>query len=95
MNKLIYKLFNLIMISGLPENINTSIIVPIKKNRKIKTFELNNLRPISISNSLSQIFEKVILYKSPELLKKNNLQFGYKSQISTTIPLTIINECIT
>jgi hypothetical protein len=49
MNKLIYKLFNLIMISGnVPENFNTSIIVPIKKNRKIKTFELNNLRPISI-----------------------------------------------
>lgn len=95
MNKLIYKLFNLIMISGnMPNNFNTSIIVPIKKNKKIKTFELNNLRPISISNSLSQIFERIILDKSSELLKTNNLQFGYKKNISTTIPITIINESI-
>jgi hypothetical protein len=88
-------LFNDIIEKGtFPDNFNTSIIVPIKKNKHIRTFEVNNLRPISVSNCLSQIFERIILNKSPLLRRTNDLQFGYKNNISTTIPITIVNECI-
>ncbi|RNA36616.1 hypothetical protein BpHYR1_016318 [Brachionus plicatilis] len=34
-----------------------------------KKLNLNNVRPISISNCLAQILEKLILFSSPELYK--------------------------
>ena len=56
---------NAILCTGIiPENFNRSIIIPIIKDKSKKIFDVNNLRPISVSNCLSQMFERIILYKS-------------------------------
>ena len=60
--------FNKIMeLMKIPKNFNVSIIKPILKDQEKSTEDNNNIRPISISNCFSQIFEKLILLKSPKL----------------------------
>ena len=47
----IKELINFIFNAGIiPKNFNKSIILPIIKDKKKRTFDVNNLRPISISN---------------------------------------------
>ena len=77
-----------------PKDFNTSIILPIIKDSKLKTFDLNNFRPLSISNVIAQIFENVILLKSPELEKVHTNQFGFRKGISTLHPLFLVKETI-
>ena len=75
-----------------PTDFNTSLILPIKKEVSKLELDLNNLRPISISNCLAQIFEKFILTKQPLLDKTEKKQFGFKKGISTLHPLFIVKE---
>jgi hypothetical protein len=80
----------------IPSNFNTTIIVPLIKNKTIKKFLASNFRPLSISNPFAQIFERIILDRSPLLLETDSNQFGYKkgSGISTIQPLYILKELI-
>ena len=50
----------------IPDNLNISHIVPIIKDKNKLSTYVNNLRPISISNFLAQIFERIILIIIPE-----------------------------
>ena len=64
------KIFNLFLVcSKLPSHFNISIIKPILKDNNKKPDDVNNIRPISISNCFAQIFESLILQKSPNLIK--------------------------
>jgi hypothetical protein len=65
----------------IPSNFSTSIIVPLIKNKNIKKFLVSNFRPLSISNAFAQIFEKIILDRTPQLLETDTNQFGYKKRI--------------
>ena len=52
---------NAILCTGkIPKNFNRSIIIHIVKDKSKKMFDVNNLRPISVSNSLSQMLERII-----------------------------------
>jgi hypothetical protein len=73
---------------------NRIIIKPIIKDNAKKTFELNNFRPVSISNCLAQIFERVILKLSPNLVKSDDNQFGFKMGLSTYQPLFLVKETV-
>ncbi|CAF1069867.1 unnamed protein product [Brachionus calyciflorus] len=59
-----------------PKSFNVSLITPIIKDKNKPSNETNNLRPISISHTFAQIFEILILIKSPEKTDQN--QFGFK-----------------
>ena len=61
---------------------------------KKKAFEINNYRPVAISNCFSQIFERIILKLSPNLLKSEENQFGFKMGLSTYQPLFLVKETI-
>ena len=50
----------------IPDNLNISHIVPIINDKNKLSTYVNNLRLISISNSLAQIFERLILIIIPE-----------------------------
>ena len=57
-------LINLILnTSYTPKILNRTIIVPIIKDKSRRQFDKNNFRPISVSNVIAQILEKVILMK--------------------------------
>jgi hypothetical protein len=54
--------FNSILCTGvIPENINRSFIISIVKDKNKKVFDVNNLRPIPLSNCLAQMLERIIL----------------------------------
>jgi hypothetical protein len=88
-------LINAILNTGYtPKLLNRSIIIPIIKDRNKEEFDCNNYRPISVSNVIAQILEKVILLKCKELENTSELQFGFKQQRSTLHPLFLLKEVI-
>ena len=89
------KFFNyFITLNKIPNKLNQSIIKPIIKDQKKSTNDTNNIRPISISNCLSQIFEKLILLNSPALLKIHKNQFGFKKKTSCNHALFVMKETV-
>ena len=78
----------------LPDELNITHIVPIKKDKKKSINDINNLRPISISNTLAQIFERLLLYKMNVITKTHENQFGYKNKISCTHALFTFKETV-
>ena len=78
----------------IPEKFNISIIKPIIKDQNKQTDDVNNIRPLSISNCLSQIFEKLILKSSPDLLKIHKNQFGFKPKTSCNHAIFTMKETV-
>ena len=64
------------------------------KDTSKKTDELNNIRPISISNCFAQILEKLILIRSPGLRTSHKNQFGFKPKTSCNHALFTLKETI-
>ena len=56
--------------------------------------DVGNLRPISVSNTLSQIFERILMNRMPELHRTHRNQFGFKRSISTTHALFTFKETV-
>ncbi|RMZ94629.1 hypothetical protein BpHYR1_003116, partial [Brachionus plicatilis] len=68
--EILLEFFNqLLLFKKIPKNLNTSKINPILKDNLKNSYDLNNIRPISISNCFAQILEKLILINSPDLYK--------------------------
>ena len=89
--KLLLLFYNSILTSvKIPHDLNIAIIKPILKDPNKNTDELNNIRPISISNTLSQILEKLILINSAKLQTTHKTQFGFKANTSCTLKETIL-----
>ena len=78
----------------IPNNFNVSHIIPIIKDKNKSSSDVNNLRPISISNALAQIFERLILIKIPNIIITSEFQFGYKRKISCSHALFAFKETI-
>ena len=84
----------LIELMKIPRNFNISIINPILKDQQKNTNDVNNIRPISISNSLAQIFEKLIIVNSPNLTITHRNQFGFKRKTSCNHAIFTLKETI-
>ena len=71
-----------------------NLITPLFKNADRTHPE--NYRPISITSSLSKMFERLLRYQIVEFLLKNNVhsrtQFGFRSKISTMDALVCSTE---
>jgi len=80
--------------NSIPSSLNISRINPILKDQKGKTDDINNIRPISISNCFAQIFEKLILLNSPNLEKTHKNQFGFKKKTSCNHAIFVLKETI-
>ena len=95
LNSKVYFFFKYIFCHGvIPSKLSISHIIPIIKDKKKPNNSLNNLRPISISNTLAQIFERILLQKIPQLHNTHQNQFGYKRKISCTHALFAFKETI-
>jgi hypothetical protein len=77
-----------------PNELNFCFIKPILKDYKQPHDELSNVRPISISNTLSRIFERILQSKMHALKQSSIYQFGYKNGSSCTHALFTVKECI-
>ena len=92
---ILWNFFNLfIKYNVIPDNFNISIIKPIIKDQNKNSDDINNIRPLSISNCLSQIFEKLILKSSPELNKIHKNQFGFKPKTSCNHAIFVMKETV-
>ncbi len=88
-------MFNLILKTGVfPKNFNLSIIKPIVKNNEKSNQDINNIRPISVSNALSQLFELIILNKNYSNFMTSENQFGLKQNPSCKLALFPLRETI-
>ena len=61
---------------------------------KISINTIDNLRPISISNTQAQIFERLLLLKMDKINNTHINQFGYKNKTSCTHALFAFKETI-
>ena len=78
--------------SVIPANLNNTHIIPIIKDKTKSQNVITNLRPISISNTLSQIFERIVKIKVPQLSVTHMNQFGYKFKTSCSHALFAFKE---
>lgn len=91
----ILEFFNqFLLLKKIPKNFNTCKLNPILKDTSKNSNDLNNIRPISISNCLAQIFEKLILINSPELYNVSKNQFGFRKKTSCNHALFVVKETI-
>jgi hypothetical protein len=87
--------FNRFLTTGtIPRKLNYSLIKPILKDQNKNTDDTNNIRPLSISNCLAQIFERLILINSPSLNKSHKNQFGFKKLTSCNHAIFTMKETI-
>ena len=71
-----------------------SVIVPLVKNRNGDLTDKNNYRPITLSSTISKVFENVILYRLEEYLWTTDNQFGFKAGHSTDLCVYALTEFI-
>ena len=66
-SKILYFFRFMLKYGVIPNGFNMSNIISISKDKSKPQNDLSNLRPISISNVFSQLFERIISYKMPEI----------------------------
>ena len=88
-------LFDLMISHGVSnENLNRSIIKSIPKDKRKPLSCSNNYRGISLSSIISKLFEYVIYEKIKSNLKSSDCQFGFRSNHSTTLCSSVLNQTI-
>lgn len=94
LNRSLKEIFNVIINQGMVlNNFNISLISPIEKKSNGNKSP-DDYRPISVSNSISNIYEMILLNLIHSIFKFNNKQFGYKVNTSCKHASFIINESI-
>ena len=84
-----------ILIHGyLPQGLMDTKIIPLVKNKCGKLSDKNNYRPVAISNSLSKVFELILLDRCEEYLWTSGNQFGFKANHSTEMCIYALHEFI-
>lgn len=76
----------------MPKMFNVGKIIPILKDEKLNSDDINNIRPITISDALANIFEKVVLCEIEKKQKDHNLQFGFKKNSSCNHAIFVLKE---
>lgn len=82
----VYGLINSWFTQGIfPEELKSVIIKPLLKNRS-KQSTVDNVRPITLSESLARLYEKIIDNRIMHFVEKNQIiseaQFGYRELLS-------------
>jgi len=65
-----------------PDNFNTSVMYALVKDNTKSSSDMNNIRGISVSDVLTNVFEKLILKKINEVCPNIKTQFGFTKKAS-------------
>jgi hypothetical protein len=90
--KLIFE--TIINVGVIPICFNTSILKPLIKDSKKSTKDSTNLRPLAISDALSNMFEKLLLHYIDLVYTNHFKQFGFKKQSSCSHALFILKVAL-
>nr|XP_047144829.1 uncharacterized protein LOC124818292 [Hydra vulgaris] len=89
------KFYNSIFNNGaVPEYLSTSIITPIVKSYKKSLNNSDNYRGISITPTLTKLFEYIIMQVCPEISDIHSHQFGFKQNSSTLHAEFLLSETL-
>lgn len=77
-----------------PKLFNISILKLLIKDKNKSPSDVNNLRPLSISNVYSSIYEQIILQEIRKEHVDHEKQFGFKADSSCSHAVFILNEMI-
>ena len=92
-------LFNVMLKHGTVPNIFSSgVIVPVIKDKHGDNTDMNNYRGITLSPSVSKLFEKCLLVKFGELLVVSPQQFGFQKKLSCSHAIysmrSVVDYCV-
>lgn len=77
-----------------PSEFMLCVIMPLLKNKNGNSADMNNYRAIAISNSMTKVFESVILECVNFSDKSDMYQFGFKQGLSTTICTDVFKKVV-
>jgi hypothetical protein len=78
----------------IPQSILKSTVTSIPKGHNANLSESSNYRGVALSSMFRKIIDNIILTRYAELLKTNELQFGFKREHSTHMCTMILKESI-
>lgn len=78
----------------IPYLFNIGKITPVIKNANESNSDINKIRPITISDSLSNIFEMYLLRRMEKTYQDSKTQFGFKSNSSTNHAVFVLDQTI-
>jgi hypothetical protein len=78
----------------IPSDFNIGIVRPIIKDESKSESDISNIRPITISDALTNIFEKILLLKLESTHKIHDKQFGFKSNNSCNHAFFALKESL-
>jgi hypothetical protein len=74
--------------------INTGLLTPIIKDTKASNKDINNIRPITLSDTIAIILEQIILLILKKYTSLHELQFGFTENNSTQHAIFVLRETI-
>jgi len=90
---LLARLYNFMISEQIqPDGFNVSIIKPIIKNDKKPYDDINNTRPVAISDCLQNLFEKILLNEISKGHSEHNQQFGFKKTSSCSHAVFVVSQ---
>jgi hypothetical protein len=89
--KLIEKMINW---QYVPNNFNIGKIIPIIKDEKGSLNDINNIRPLTISDTISNIYEKYMLYQIMKTHVEPKQQYGFRENSSCNHAIFTMKETI-
>ena len=85
-------LFRMMVMHGVtPRNILTGTMIPIPKVKGAANTS-DKFRAVTLSSSVSKLFDLYLLTAGKSCLKTDDLQFGFKVSSSTTLCTSLLNE---
>ncbi|CAF0805401.1 unnamed protein product [Brachionus calyciflorus] len=78
----------------IPYLFNISVIKPLLKDSKKSNDDLNNLRPVAISDVFANIYESILLQELEKQYQDNNKQFGYKPKSSCSHAIFALKQTV-
>ena len=88
-------LFNSMLKHGtVIDAMTTGVMSPIPKGKRCDDSNSNNYRAITIGSLIGKVYDWVMLLKNKDVLASDDLQFGFKPNLSTTLCTSMLLETV-
>ena len=95
LNTMLAILFNVILKHGsIINEMVLGIMSPIPKGKRCNDTNSDNYRAITTGSVIGKILDWVILLKNNDILASDDLQFGFKPELSTTLCTAMVLETV-
>ena len=89
------RLYETMISDGLmPHAFNVSVLKPIIKSNAKSNEDITNTRPVAISDSIANLFERVCLNELNKSHKEHHKQFGFKSNSSCQHAIFVLKQAM-